>query len=481
MDASTTKRNVYIAGISFAVLTGVLIAFEQFWALAIPFVIAILGLAIFSLDRLLILIVFFAPLSLNLKYKSLSSGLFLPTEPLLFGVMLLVILKVIYDGGFDRKVLKHPITIALGINLIWMFFTSITSELPVVSFKFLVSRLWFVIPFYFLATQLFKNPARIKDYIWAYALSFTIVILYTIVNHSMHGFDEKSGHWVMYPFFNDHTSYGALLAMFIPVMGGFWLNKKSTLNTRFLAGSLFTLFLVAVVLSYSRAAWVSLVGAVVLWMLLLLKVKFRSMMLIILVLVGVFFSAKDQILMNLAENNQDSSEELTEHVQSISNISTDASNVERINRWSSAIKMFNERPVMGWGPGTYQFVYAPFQHSKNLTIISTNSGDMGNAHSEYIGPLAEMGFPGMLSVLILFLLIIYTGVKVYYQVKDKEVKIIVLIMLMGLFTYFTHGFLNNFLDTDKASAAVWGFAAVIVAIDIYHKNNKEQEKLKEAA
>jgi hypothetical protein len=43
---------------------------------------------------------------------------------------------------------------------------------------------------------------------------------------------------------------------------------------------------------------------------------------------------------------------------------------------------------------------------------------------------------------------------------------IVVSVLIGLTTYFLHGILNNFLDTDKASAAVWGFLAVLVALDV---------------
>ena len=53
--------------------------------------------------------------------------------------------------------------------------------------------------------------------------------------------------------------------------------------------------------------------------------------------------------------NKDSSDNLLKHITSISNISTDASNMERINRWKCALKMFVEKPVFGWGPGTYQF------------------------------------------------------------------------------------------------------------------------------
>ena len=133
--------------------------------------------------------------------------------------------------------------------------------------------------------------------------------------------------------------------------------------------------------------------------------------------------------------------------------------------------MFNERPVFGWGPGTYAFLYAPFQLSKNKTIISTNAGDLGNAHSEYIGPLAESGVLGMLSMLAIVICIFYKGSLLYHELPKGEVKNLVLVMLLCLFTYFTHGILNNYLDTDKASVLVWGFAAIIVAVDVYMKDD----------
>ncbi len=56
----------------------------------------------------------------------------------------------------------------------------------------------------------------------------------------------------------------------------------------------------------------------------------------------------------------------------MTNISSDASNLERINRWDCAISMFKERPFFGYGPGTYMFQYAKYQLKKNRTIISTN-------------------------------------------------------------------------------------------------------------
>ena len=40
-------------------------------------------------------------------------------------------------------------------------------------------------------------------------------------------------------------------------------------------------------------------------------------------------------------------------------------------------------------------------------------------------------------------------------------------------TYYIHGFLNNFLDTDKAAVPFWGFVAIIVALDVYHNKKPE--------
>ena len=133
------------------------------------------------------------------------------------------------------------------------------------------------------------------------------------------------------------------------------------------------------VLSFTRAAWVSLAAAAAIWALMLLGIRLKTLVAAgVTVLVGLFLSW-DALVIQLERNKQDSSDDLAQHVESISNVSSDDSNLERLNRWSCALAMFQERPVFGWGPGTYQFEYAPFQQSSLRTLISTNNGDVGNA------------------------------------------------------------------------------------------------------
>jgi len=174
----------------------------------------------------------------------------------------------------------------------------------------------------------------------------------------------------------------------------------------------------------------------------------------------------------LSKNKTDSSENISKHIESISNVSTDASNLERINRWNCALRMFEERPVFGWGPGTYAFEYAPFQHSSEITVISTNFGNKGNAHSEYLGALSEMGVLGLFSFLVLLFFVFYRGSMLYIKLQDKELKTLLLSVMLALVSYFVHGVLNNYLDTDKASVPVWTCFAIIVAMDIYHSKNR---------
>jgi len=193
-----------------------------------------------------------------------------------------------------------------------------------------------------------------------------------------------------------------------------------------------------------------------------------------LILFGVY-SYRTEIIIMLEQNKQTSSGDFAEHVQSISNITSDASNLERINRWHAALRMFKERPLVGWGPGTYQFQYAPYQYSWERTFISTNFGDRGNAHSEYIGPLAESGFPGTITILLILITSLTTGFKTYFRTEERWLKMITLAVTLGLCTYFLHGFLNNFLETDKASAPFWGFIAVLVALDL-RSRSREQDK-----
>ena len=436
-------------------------------------------LSIYNYKYLFYLLVFLTPFSVSLAdmgFFMLDIEMAFPTEPILFGLMFLTLFILVSQPNKFRSIVKHPITFCMIIYLVWILITSITSTTPLVSFKVLLTRLWYIIPIFLVGGLLFKNKNNMIYFVLLYVIPLAIVITYTTIRHSGFSFDKESAHYMMSPFFNDHTSYGAIIAFFLPLTVAVGWVKKNNFLLRFCIIAIIIILIIGLVLSFTRAAWISLFISVIIGVLIRFRINRKLLFISPILFFIIFILFQSPLLTLLESNRQDSSDNLFEHVTSISNISTDASNMERINRWKCALKMFFEKPLYGWGPGTYQFEYARFQLSDDRTIISSNSGDMGNAHSEYLGSLCESGFFGLISFLMLVLSAVISAINMYYTISDKNLKTWLLAIIISLISYFIHGFFNNFLDTDKASVAIWSVFAMIVAIDLLN-DTKQSESL----
>ncbi len=474
---SDAPKNFWAIMLLFMLINSIAVYFEFYFLLPLAFLPLIAYYSFFEFDKLYFFVVFTTPISIGLQllFPEIAFNLSIPSEFLLILMLLLISFKLISGGLFEKKIFSHPISIAIIIYLTWMFITSISSSMPLVSFKHLLAQLWFIFPLYFLPVLLFRNQKNIFWFLGLYILPLTVVIFYSINKHMAFGlFDKNASNFVMKPFYNDHTSYGAIIAMYIPVLTGLIFSKRIKFPVKYLIVFLSILFIIALILSYTRAAWISVLGAALLAVLILLKIKIRYVSAIVLIIISILFVYRIEIIDKLSKNKQDSSAKLSAHIKSVSNIATDASNRERINRWNAALAMFYERPVLGWGPGTYMFQYAPFQKARDKTIISTNFAEGGNAHSEYIGPLAEQGIIGFLCFTGIIVSFMASALKLYFKTHDKEVKLLILISLLSISTYIIHGLLNNFLDTDKAAVPFWGFLAIITSFDLYRDTKNPQ-------
>jgi putative inorganic carbon (HCO3(-)) transporter len=464
------RMNVGILSASIIyILVNVYFCFQgEAWTYVIPLALLSLFFAVFYRKTTFLALAFFVGISVNIEEFTTSVGLFVPTEPLCFGLMLLMLLESLQKSVFPKYTFSHPITLAIILYLTICLIASVSSSHPLVSLKFIVAKLWFVIPFVFFAPQLFEEEKFLKKFIWLLVIGMSLTMTFTLVHHAMYGFGDKESHWVMFPFFKDHTIYGCLVAFMVPITYLLFKWSKGELLMRFVTFSLLTLNIFALIFSYTRAAWVSIFIAIGVLGLIHFRVKFKYLALIGALVVSYLMINWTEITFALAKNKAEhTTANIGERFESAGNVTTDASNLERINRWSCAIEMFNERPILGYGPGTYAFEYARFQEPENTTIISTNFGEMGNAHSEYLGPLAETGILGLIAILILVATIFYKSITCYifYRSKDEKKATILLAIIASFTTFFIHGLLNNYWDTDKISIPVFAFCAVVIAFD----------------
>lgn len=478
IPSDALKRNwsvPIICGI-FVLANMVLMANRTYWLNLLPVVLIIAWAMVAAVDKLLLFIAFATPLSINLEQLDLGGiGVSLPTEPIMVALTGLFLVKLGLERNVvDRRVWRHPITLVILAQLAWMALCILPSSMPMVSVKYALARTWFVVTMYFMVSRLFEDTRNVHRFIWAYISGLAIVVIYTLVNHAQHGFEHDPAHWVMTPFFKDHTSYGAILAFFLPFSLSAISFPGYSRSGKAVAFLLFALLTVGLIFSFTRAAWLSLIGALGVFLVMRFRIPYWMLAVLALVAGVVYVVEKEQITIMLERNRDESSDDLGKHVKSISNISSDASNLERINRWNSALRMWKEKPVFGWGPGTYMFQYAPFQAAEDRTIISTNFGAGGNAHSEYLGPLSEQGLPGMLLMLLLVGLTIHRAMALYGRMSAGPDRRLLVAAILGLVTYYLHGGLNNFLDLDKASVPFWAFTALIVLLDLKYPKGQGQ-------
>lgn len=467
--AGVNKIGLLIGAVALAVLFGILNAMKLEYLGFFPIALLFIYLAIFETEKFFLSIAFLTPLSVNIEEYTDSFGLFLPTEPLLFGLMIFFLFLQIRIPFLDIRIWKNPIVICVLVYLFWLIITSITSTDPIVSFKSILARLWFIIPLLVFGTHFFKKHENRVVFLWLFIVSCSLVVCFTLIHHSIYGFGEEEGHWVMWPFFKDHTIYGATVALCLPISLALLNQKGSPPLSKAVLILLNSILITGLIFSYTRAAWLSVFCAGIIGLLVYFRVNFKLLLGLGLALGFIIYAQWDNIQLVLAKNKHEhTTEAFEEKIQSAANVTTDASNLERINRWDCAYQMFKQRPVLGFGPGTYAFEYAPFQDPENLTIISTNFGDMGNAHSEYLSALSESGFIGLLLFISIVASIFTCAIKLYYKTPSHEndIKLLIMGIIISLSTYFIHAFLNNYLDTDKAAVPIWAMCAMIIAMSL---------------
>lgn len=421
-------------------------------------------------------IIFLAPLSINMPKLIGGIALSLPAEGMLGLILLLTFVKLFAGLQVNKKILYHPITIILFLDIAWMIITSFMSSMPEISYKRIVLKISFILGFYLLFSHLFKTPKQQVKLILLYSIGAIIPILNAFYNHAKFNFSQEESFEMTEPFYEDHTLYGACLAFLIPflLLYTIFLIKKYafSLKTYFYI-FLFLLVSIAEILSYSRAAWISIMAALVLYIATQFKIKPKYYFITLGVVISLFTINFDSIYQKIqAGDAKKNHNNVEKHLETVTDLKSNASNLERINRWVCAYRMFEEKPIFGWGPGTYQFNYAQFQTNEFTTEISSNTGDRGNSHSEYFTYLSEEGLVGFVLFITLIFFYFKESVNLLNNMKSSLQKVILYGFFLGLFTFYIHGLFNTFSDFDKMSILVYGSLAGIVAISTQNNLKK---------
>lgn len=381
-------------------------------------------------------------------------------------VVLFALLPWSFDlnfGDWNLTVPAEPLTLVAGIGLlvvvirqrtwpasgiawvsvawiVWQAATIAFSTMPVVSMKYglVEAGQWWV----FFVGILFW-PEQWPRLLRVLAISLAGVAMYAMAHHAFYQFRVDQSMLAPIPFFPNNTVYGAVLVMVLVAAPGIGDQSRTW-------RLLLIILLLALVFSFSRAAWLSLAVAGFAGAAWFFRRQWPWIVGVAGLALGAGFFFQDTLSARLA---------------------SDVSSRERLNRYSCALRMARDRPVTGFGPGTFQFQFIPYQQKAEMTRISItaplirrgqdNYGRGGGAHSEYLQALAELGWPGLTLWLVLVIGSITAGVQRYRKTR----QLIYLFGLLSLLSFFLHGLVNNYLHDARVAALVWGQMAFIFTAD----------------
>ena len=98
--------------------------------------------------------------------------------------------------------------------------------------------------------------------------------------------------------------------------------------------------------------------------------------------------------------------------ESITNTTTDGSNLGRFDVWTSSINMFKDHPVTGVGIGQWRTIYEASYR------LPTENQHLYHAHNNFIQLLGEVGLLGLLGVLIFYGSIIVDNFVIWVKKRD---------------------------------------------------------------
>ncbi len=447
---------------------------EQYILALVPFAIVFLYVTISAYRWVYLGFFFLLPFSVEV-YLAGGFGTDLPSEPLMLvlcGIFFLLLIQKKLD--VPKQIVTHPISVLVLSHLVWIYFISIFSSDHVVSFKYALAKTWYLIPFYFLSYFTFdvqkKHSFRnVFKFLW---LGMCIAISYVMLRHFMTGFSFKDINEAVRPIFRNHVNYASMLVVFLPYL--VFLRSSSKHKIFYSLSILF--LIVAIYLSYTRAAQLSIVIAALSVFVIRFRLTLYAILIASLCMTSlVLFLVHENKYLDYAPNFETTVahykfDNLIEATYKMEDIST----MERVHRWVAGFTMVSERPFVGFGPGCFYPFYKNHTVSSFKTYVSDNPEKSG-IHNNFLMVFVEQGVVGFILMLFLCFVPIIIGERSYHLLHVAWQKQLVMAATISIIVTVAVLLINDLLEADKVGPLFFLSLSIIAILNAHAKKGLESQ------
>ncbi len=371
------------------------------------------------------------------------------------------------------KFLGHPFSVLLLIHVGWIATTALTSVAFGFSFKFLLAKIWYVVTFFYFAGFMLKKKGQTDKILWLIAIPLVLATIKVMIHHATLNFGFKEINAACPPFFRNHVNYAAMLSIFLPFM---WYLRKwaSTPRIRYWSTVMIVTFIVAIIMAYTRAAYVAVLLAMIAFWIVRLRLIALAVVVTTIGIIGVLsFLLLENRFMDLVPTSETVAHtELSGIISSTSELK-DVSTMERYYRWIAGVRMVSEKPLVGFGPGNFYHFYKKYTLSRFSTYVSDNPEKSG-IHNYYLMVALEQGIIGLLIFLMLIYNIVLQGQRIYHETSNRKDRDLVMAALLSSLVIDAFLLMNDMVETDKVGSLFFFNIAILVTLDLKNKRLQQE-------
>lgn len=475
--ASAKKERLILAGGTALLLLCIAVfAYTgNFLLLAVPFALAAFTWISLNWRSFYWFFLFTIPLSCEIYLGSLSTTV--PDEQIMWMFVPLVLLLLAWN--FRRLpvwFLRHPFTLILFFQFIWLIIAVAFSENHLLSLKFLAAKIWFLTSYVILPVFIFREK---KDFIRAFLLFMIPAMLHALVAFVWHfylDFDYWASNDVVRPFYYNHVDYSTVLSMLFPLALTAWQLNKGKKWPRRISLWVIIFLIPAIYVAGARAAMLGVIFSLIVALAIRKKlVNFLLPLFFVFVAsVATYLIHNETYVKFRPEMKYTATQRTFSDLMTATFTGRDMSSMERFYRWIAASRMSQERPLTGVGPNNFYDHYKAYTSPMFKTWVSRNP-ERSTTHNYLLFMLVEQGWPSMILYVILVFLVLWQAQRIYHQTTDPFFKKVT----MGLVMMFAVGFINNFfselLETHKVGALFYLSITLLIITDHLTRPKKETD------